>query len=553
MIKSRALVVTILIALFIVMGLPACLNRSSTSLPETPAPTTVVTPLPAYTPPTVTITAVTRLPTSGLTPASTSIRKIVVIHTNDEHGWLLPFSPADAFVTWGGVANLMALLTEHGYDPRDPEGNILFLSGGDNWVGPAISTWFQGEPAVEVMNAMGYDATAIGNHEFDFGLEVLEKRVAEAQFPFLASNIFRADTGAPPAFATPYVIFTVNGVQVGVIGLANVDTPQLTHPQNVEGLVFADYEETLRRVVPEVRAKGAEIIVVETHICYDDLVDLAGRVGDLGIQLMEGGHCHVDGSVSTVNGILLAEAGAFWRNCTVTTLIWDTATDTLIDSAQEILANGYLTSKGNPRTPDPEIEAIVSAWQQKADAALGRVIGYVSETIPRDSPMMHNLVVDAWLWADPNADLAFTNEGGFRQALPAGEITIGDIVGVLPFENTLVELTLTGEQVVKILEMSRPMAVGGLRYTHHTSASGTVVDEVTLIPEGKPLDPKARYRVIITDYMYANPERYPFRLMTREIYDTAISWRQPVIDWIVAQRSSKDRPLNDLIDAIPRK
>lgn len=126
------------------------------------------------------------------------------------------------------------------------------------WTGPAISTWFQGQSMAEVMNAMGYDAAAVGNHEFDFGLEMLKARAAESEFPFLSANIrYKAD-GTTPVAIRPYTIITVNEIQVGIIGLTTRSTPTTTNPVNVAQFDFVDYETALREVVPQVKALLAQ-------------------------------------------------------------------------------------------------------------------------------------------------------------------------------------------------------------------------------------------------------------------------------------------------------
>ena len=128
---------------------------------------------------------------------------ITIFHTTDEHGHLLPQVPLGSANTHGGAANVFAwLLEKEGYDP---EQHIL-LSGGDNWTGASISTWFEGIPMVQAFNLMGYDASAIGNHEFDFGRDQMEYRLEEAEYPYLAANVRYAATGELAEFAQPYVI-----------------------------------------------------------------------------------------------------------------------------------------------------------------------------------------------------------------------------------------------------------------------------------------------------------------------------------------------------------
>ena len=180
---------------------------------------------------------------------------------------------------------------ELGYDPDGP---FLLLSGGDMWTGPAISTWFQGASQAEVMTAMGYRAAAVGNHEFDFGLDLLAERAQNSTFPLVAANIRYRDSGADLSALgiEPYTMVTVNGVTAGIIGLSTTATPFSTKPENVRDFEFIDYETALREVVPQLKAEGAELILVPAHICEDEIVQLAREVADLDIDLIGAGHCN---------------------------------------------------------------------------------------------------------------------------------------------------------------------------------------------------------------------------------------------------------------------
>jgi len=475
---------------------------------------------------------------------------ITILHTNDEHGWLETYVAYGSDTTEGGVANLMGRFREiEGYDPNDPDSTFLLLSAGDNWTGPSISTWFEGEPVVEVMNAMGYDVSVIGNHEFDFGRDTLNTRIAEADFPFLSANIYYTGTTDLADFVTPYITKTVNGVTVGIVGLTTTSTPWTTHPKNITDLYFGDYEEALRREVPNMRADGAEIIIVEAHVCSEELIPLAASVSDLDITLMEGGHCH-DTVVQQVGDTLVLEANWAWRSYGKTELFLDPLTHEVLTYTIAVIDNSYVTDDGNPVTPDPDIETIVDYWQTRTDAVMGEVIGYTETGMNKRSWKQANYVLDSWLWAYGTADLAMTNWGGLRADIPAGDITIGDIVGVLPFENRIVDCAITGAQLIENLECCGG-AVAGFNYTYHDDAGQTVVDAVTLA-DGSPLDPTATYHVLINDFMYAGGDGYLFGAQDPYGYDTSIQWRQPVVDWTKAQNTSATSPIDPLIDDQPR-
>ncbi|MBC8448177.1 MAG: 5'-nucleotidase C-terminal domain-containing protein [Chloroflexi bacterium] len=474
--------------------------------------------------------------------------EMTILHTNDEHGWLETYQAYGSPLTEGGAANLMGRLTQNeGYAPEGD--GFLLLSGGDMWTGPSISTWFEGKPMVEVMNAMGYDAAAIGNHEFDFGRDALNERLAEADFPFLAANIYYKDTTNLADFATPYVIKQVNGVDVGIIGLSTTSTPWTTHPKNITDLDFGDYEEALRREVPKMRAEGADLIIVNGHVCTGELATLAEAVGDLDIALMQGGHCH-ENFVGQANGTLIISAYWAMRAYGKTWLVLDPLTYDVMDFTQEVIPNEYVTDEGNPVLPDAQVEGIVTYWQGKTDEVMGQVIGYTETGMPRRSWKQLNYIMDSWLWAYGTADFAISNWGGFRAAIDAGDITVGDIVGVLPFENRIVDCAITGAQLVENLECCGG-AVAGFSYTYTYADGQQIVDSVTL-SDGSPLDMNATYHVLVNDFMYAGGDGYLFGVQDPFAYDTGIQWRQPTIDWTEAQGTTVDNPIEPLIDEQPR-
>ena len=479
-------------------------------------------------------------PTSSPTPTtSDTIRTIPIFYTSDEHGYLEPIQKGSDTV--GGAANLLALLRQRGYDPDGDD--TLLLSGGDMWTGPAISSWFQGASAVQVFNRMGYDAAAVGNHDFDFGQEVLLAHAEASDFRFLTANVTLADSGDPPGFAQPYVIREVNGLQVGIVGLTTTRTPRIVMPAYVKGLAFGDYADALRRVVPQARAEGAELVIVVAHACPSELRALAPVAAELSIPFIGGGHCHTLENIEQ-GSVRFVGPGAHWQAFAQVDIAFDTATGKVVSTQAELVPVEYATATGNPVTPDAGIEALVAEWKAQVDEALGEVIGYTESGVERDWPL-YNLVVDAWLWYYPEADLAINNLGGYREAIPPGEITRADVVATLPFENTLVDVELTGQQVMDDL-LCCGGAVAG--FTYHRAGARIIAE----LDDGSPLDPEATYHVLVNNYMYTGGNGYLFTTQDPDAYDTGIHWREPVIEWILAQQTSPERPLETLLDGTQR-
>ncbi len=488
-----------------------------------PTTSLVATDAPGF----ATVTVEPSLPTAGseAEASDVAVRHLTVLYTNDEHGWM------EGVEVGGGAANMMGLWREQ--ENYREDGPYLILSGGDNWAGPAISSWFDGESMVDVMNVMQYDAAAIGNHEFDFGLDGMRERAAQSEFPFLSANIRDDETGALAAFAIPYVVQEVNGIQVGLIGLSSVATPETTNPKNVAGLSFMDYPEALAAVVPQARKDGAELLLVLGHLCYDDRHWLLPTAAELGVALSGGGHCHQT-NAEVVDGVALVESGSYLEGYVRIDIDFDTQTDTVL----QVEARYRQNSGGKV---DPEVAAMVAEWRAQADETLTAVIGYLEEPILNRSHAMINLVTRAWLEAYPTAQIALTNKGGFRQELPAGEVTLETIIGMLPFDNVLVDAELTGAEIVRNIVCCQPVAAGM-----------TTVGAYTL-DDGTRLDPEAVYHVLVNEFMYTGGDGFKFQEQDPDAYNTSIDWRQPVIDWIISLNTSPENPLDDYLDSANRQ
>jgi 5'-nucleotidase / UDP-sugar diphosphatase len=500
------------ILLFLWLLLLAACDLIPTSSPATPTASTGET--------------VTRAPV--LTGASTAIPpadpvEITIFYTNDEHGWMEGMEPGE------GAASMLAHWRAAGYDPDGP---YLALSGGDMWTGPAISTWFEGEGMVEVMNEMGYAAAAVGNHEFDFGQEALRARAFESDFPLLSANLRKTSGDLPSDLGiVPYTVVDVAGVQVGIIGLSTLRTPTTTNPANLTGLEFLDYEASLREVVPQARAEGAELLVVTAHLCEGELVPLAQAVNDLEIAMMSGGHCN-ERFARELGGTVLVGAGYHLTSYAIVALTFDRQQDKVLDTSYEIVGNRAAAN------PDPAVSDIVATWRETTDTELEVVIGYSEHGLDRHSPELHRLVPTTWLLAYPEADVALTNRGGFRAGIPSGPLTFAAVVGVLPFNNVLVDVKLSGEELEQVLSFNADGDVAGVRRENFR----------WVLANGSRIDPQAEYHLLTTDFLYAGGDGY--QMLARfdpEAYNTAVDWRQPLIDWIIAQESNPERPLDAAI------
>ncbi len=448
---------------------------------------------------------------------------ITIFYTNDEHGWMEPFNDLA-----GGASGMLGRWkSSEGYDDSDA---FLVLSGGDMWTGPALSTWFQGESMVDVMNTMGYDAAALGNHEFDFSVSALVDNASKMNYPILSANIIEKGSGNIPSFVKPYEMINAGETDIGIIGLSSLSTPNSAFPEFVEQYEFIPYEEAINTYAPVLQDRGAEIIIIIGHICEQEMIDLIPVAKNYDISVIGGGHCHQIVS-RQIEGIALIQAGAYMAAYAKVELDYFPETKKVNLVSNEFIINEEGFS-------DQSIESIIEDWRSMSDSELNLKIGYCEETIQQESVEMGNMVVDSWFYTFPDADVSITNAGGIRQDIKAGDITVETIVGLLPFENTLYTLDLTGAE---LLDCSRNYLIGGM-----TTTDGN------FLSDGTPIHNDSVYQVLTTDYLYSISSNRMSEYDPDPEY-TSVNYRQPLIDWLKTINSSAMDPLENYLDYVNRK
>jgi len=464
----------------------------------------------------------------GIPLPVTQTDTVTILYTNDEHGWM------ERDDDLGGAAEMMALWQQReGLTTTSPH---LILSGGDMWTGAAISTWFDGESMVEVMNAMGYKAAAMGNHEVDFGMEQLQALSEEMDFPILAANLTEDATGDHPGYVDPFTVVSVGNREIGIIGLGNFYMPELVFPQYCEGVTYGDYETALETYTPEVFAAGADVVIVIAHISGSELSTLSSTAEELGILLIGGGHTNE--FIATVNnGVALMMANTALNYYGKAQIVFDDD-GTASVLTPELVANNQSGSNAT-------IAGIVASWSVQLDDILGTVIGYLDAEIVARSHTMSNMITDSWLESALIADLSIINTGGMRAAIPAGEITLETIVSVLPFDNYIYRVTLTGAQLTQYLDYCD----GYIRYGGLTAIDGYK------FTDGSSIDPSGTYQMLTTDYYYfaSQGEAVDLTVMDPDPYDSGWNFRDPVIDWIEGLGTTVDDPLDNYLDPTPRQ
>ncbi|MFZ2089435.1 MAG: bifunctional UDP-sugar hydrolase/5'-nucleotidase, partial [Desulfobaccales bacterium] len=423
-----------------------------------------------------------------------------IFYVNDFHGFAEPYKPKGGDAPLGGIAYLAgAVERARGKQPS------LLLSAGDMIQGNTWANFSQGKSTIDVMNAMRFDAMAVGNHEFDFGVKVLKQRMAQARFPILGANV----KGMPGL--KPYVIKNLSGVRVAIIGVVTPDTPVATNPGNVAGLTFSTPEGAVRQVLKEIKGR-ADIILVLSHCGYKADRELAAQVP--AIDVIVGGHSHTKIlKPEQVGRTIIVQAWEHAKALGVLTLkIKDRKIAGFEGTLQEI------SPAAGP--PSRRVQEIVSRYERQTEGHLKRVIGEAlvdldGEHVRERETNLGDFIADV-MREKAGAEAALINGGTIRTSIPQGPITVKHIFCVLPFDNYLVAIRLTGSQLKQALEhglarLEEPTGsfpqVAGLTFTYSRSApAGSRLKNLTV--GGQPWEPDKEYVVATNDYLVAGGDGY---------------------------------------------
>lgn len=436
---------------------------------------------------------------------------ITILHTNDFHMYLLGSKDSSGKPIGGSARIATVVENERAYNP-----NTILVDAGDAiGGGPPIGAFFYGEDVIKVYNAMGYNYMTFGNHEFDWGKDLLATRMSEAQYKYICANVVDATTGAPFADSAD-VMENVGFVNVGIFGLDTKDLPILVNPTGLEGLNILDPIQTASQEVSKM-ADQANYIVALSHLGYDQDQILAKDVS--GINLIIGGHTHTVLTTPTIiNGTYIVQTGCYGNNLGEVTLQFETTANSvkLVDTKYKLIPiNGSIPE-------DPAISAIIAPYNEELKGKMDGVIGQAlvdlngeRKDIRSKETNLGDYVAD-WMKEVSGADIAITNGGGIRASIPKGPITVGSVYTILPFDNLLVNIQITGAQVIEAIEnglsqvelgAGRFPQISGIRVKADLSkAPGSRVLEVTF--NGEPIDPEKVYTVVTNDFMAAGGDGY---------------------------------------------
>lgn len=502
---------------------------------------------------------------AAATPAAADYR-LHVLHINDLHSRIEPINKYDgtcgadddaAGKCFGGVARVKTFLDSRQRELRTTGANVITLDAGDQFQGSLFYSTYKGAAAAEFANQMGFDAMAVGNHEFDDGPEKLREFIDATDFPVISGNTSTYIEPLLKGRLPGYVILTIGGQKIGVVSVLATDTAETSSPG--ANIAFSDEIRYLQTIVPEIESQGANKIIALTHVGLNKDMEIAAAVP--GIDLVVGGHSHTYLSasdpkrkgayptwVTNAEGTLVPVVQAYAYSKYVGELVVD-----FDDDGNLLFAEGDTHILDASVTPNAAIAARVAELAAPIEELKATPVGEAAGDIDGDRNScragectMGVLVAEA-MQAKAGADIAIQNGGGLRASIAGGRITMGDVLTVLPFQNTIATFKLTGADVVAALEngvsqvedlKGRFPQVAGLRFAFDPSAApGSRIRQVQ-VPAGDgwaDIDPDHLYSLASNNYMRSGGDGYKiFAKKGVDAYDYGPGLEQVVADYIAA-------------------
>jgi 5'-nucleotidase len=496
---------------------------------------------------------------------------LVVLHTNDVHGRVLEFSgfgsacgeeDAAEGNCFGGVARRATMIDEI----RDEGGNVILVDAGDQFQGTLFYNQYKGEEAQRFMNELGYDAMTIGNHEFDDGPGVLGSFIQGADFPVVSANVDVSNEPELAGLVESYAVLEVDGEQIGVVGYTTEDTAILSSPG--PNVVFNNIEESVADAVAELEGMGINKIVALSHAGFSRDKEVAAAVD--GVDVIVAGHTntYLSNTDEDAEGPypVVVDSSSGDPVLIVSDFTWGKHLGRLDVTFDE---NGVPVAwEGNPITLDasvaeaPEVLAAALALNEPLEGLRNQVVGSADVDLDGDRATcrfeectMGNLIADAILWktAAEGTQIVFQNGGGIRASIPAGEVSLGDVLEVLPFGNTVATFKLSGADVRAALEngvsraenpenegTGRFAQVAGLRYSWNPDlpVGSRVVSVEVMNADGtySSIDPNAIYAVAANNFIRGGGDDYSvFAENAIDAYDYGPVLADAVAEYISAQ------------------
>ncbi|OCJ13928.1 multifunctional 2',3'-cyclic-nucleotide 2'-phosphodiesterase/5'-nucleotidase/3'-nucleotidase [Rhizobium sp. AC44/96] len=495
-----------------------------------------------------------------------------ILHINDFHSRIESINKFDSTCSaeeegknecFGGAARLKTAIDQRRAALAGQ--NVLLLNAGDNFQGSLFYTTYKGAAEAEVLNDMKFDVMTVGNHEFDDSEDGLATFLDKVKFPVISANVLAGDGAKIGDRIKPSLVLDVGGQKIGIVGAVTNDTEELSSPG--PKIMIADDVQTITAAVEDLKKQGVNKIIALTHVGYPRDLAAIAKIPD--VDVVVGGHSHsllsnTDPKAEGPYPTMVDNPGGYKVPVVQAASYSKYLGDLVIDFDD----NGIVKSaKGDPIlidssfTPDPTMAARIVELAKPIEELRKKVIGSSEGPIEGDRKVcrveecsMGNLVADAMLdrAKDQGMTIAIQNGGGLRASIDSGDVTQGEVITVLPFQNTLATFQLTGADIRKALEnglsqieqgAGRFPQVSGLKYSYDkTKPAGSRLVSVDT-KEGDafvPLDDAKTYGVVTNNYMRAGGDGYSiFASAGKNAYDFGPDLADVTADYVAAHSPYK--------------
>ncbi len=462
--------------------------------------------------------------------------KLTILHTNDSHGHPAPFiyqSKKDV----GGIPARYTLIKEI----KSKYENVIVLDAGDVNSGLAISNLFFAEPDFILMREAGYDAMVVGNHEFDYPLSIIREQEKWFGKPFLSANII--DNTGKPIFQ-PYSIINIKGTKVGILGLTTEYTNQIGNPKYVKDISFLNPIETAKKYIKEMQEK-TNIIIVLSHLGYrsfgQDRItseELALKVDDIDV-IIDGHTNEIYEKPFKVGNAIINCARKFGLYLGKVDL--EFIDGKVVNFSGETIPINLNESKTIPQ--DPKLSKLLEPYIIKSKELMGEKIGEAVGSFPLkryEGSSLFNLITDV-IKQYTNADVVIQNVGGIREGFETGPITRGDVNSVIPFQNEIIILEMTGTELIEVLKFAASQykvnsfaQFSGVRWTINVNSK----EILELTVNDQPISPSKIYKIATLDYFVEGGDGYKFfkNSNNNNFYETGLFSRELLMQYIIEKK-----------------
>jgi 2',3'-cyclic-nucleotide 2'-phosphodiesterase/3'-nucleotidase len=510
--------------------------------------------------------------------------QITILGTTDLHGNINPIDYYTNKPDNRGFAKIATLIKR----VRREHSNVLLVDSGDTIQGSPLASFHSRknnkppDPMMLVMSSLNYDAMAVGNHEYNFGLKVLEKARNEAKFPWLSANTYETATKKP--HYKPYIVKEVGGVRVGILGFTTPGVPHWDNPPNYAGLEFREPLAEARKWVPILREQErADVVVVAMHMGLgedlrtgevspgqipheNDAILIAKEVPGIDVIFM--GHTHRDVPSLYINGVLLTQANHWGRHLARADIYLQKAS-----TGWRVYAKSARTLPADDRVePDEEVVKLAEPYDRQTQDWLSQVVGQSAEEITarearfRDTAIL-DLIQKVQLEAG-KADVSMVASFNSEARIAKGPVSVRDIAGLYVYENTLIVLEVTGQQLKEALEHSakyfKPYVAGKapselvnekIPAYNFDIAEGVTYDLDISKPigqriqnlrfRGQPLSPSKKLRLATNNYRVNGGGGYTMYKNAPVVYRSSEEIRELIIDWVERNKTVPTKPNNN--------